>query len=58
MDPIIGRVLFQRKVNRINNYVWETMKCIGASLEAKNDDYGNDLFYIPPSNPYKPIFAK
>jgi hypothetical protein len=40
-------VLFQREVNCTNNYVWETMKCIGASLEVKDDDSDNDLLYIP-----------
>jgi hypothetical protein len=57
MDLIIGRVLFQREVNRISNYVWETMSCIGASLKAKDDDFDNDLFYIP-SNPSKLISTK
>lgn len=54
MDPITSRVLFQREVNCINNYVWETMSRIGASLEAEYDDFDNDLFYIP-SNPSKLI---
>jgi hypothetical protein len=31
------------------------MKCIGALLEAEDDDSDNDLFYTPCSNPSKPI---
>ncbi len=55
MDPIIGMMLSQREVNHISNYVWETMKCIGASLEAKDDDSNNDLLYTPLGNPFEPI---
>jgi hypothetical protein len=58
MDTIIGRVLFQKEVNRSNNCVWETMKRISASLETKDDDSNNDLFYTPPNSPLKPISTK
>jgi hypothetical protein len=58
MDLIIGRMLFQRKVDRINKSVWETVKHIGSLLEAKDDDFDNDLFYMPLNNPSKLIFAK
>jgi len=58
MDLITCKVLSQKKVNYISICVWETIKCIGASLEAKDDDFDNNLFYIPPSNPSKPISTK
>jgi hypothetical protein len=58
MDPITSKVLFQIEVNCISNCVWETVKCIGPSLEAEDDDSDNDLFYIPPSNLSKPISTK
>jgi len=58
MDPITCMMLSQREVNHISNYVWETMKCIGASLEAKDDDSDNDLSYTPLGNPFKPISTK
>jgi hypothetical protein len=58
MDPITSRVLSQIEVNCNSNCVWETITCIGASLEAKDDDFNNDLFYIPSSSPSKCISAK
>jgi hypothetical protein len=45
-------------VDYINNHVWETIKCIGDSLEVDDDDFKNDFFYSPPSSPLKPIFAE
>jgi hypothetical protein len=50
-------VFSQRKVDRIRKNVWETIKCIGSSLEAEDDDFDNDLSYTTPNNPLKPIFA-
>jgi hypothetical protein len=34
------------------------MKHIGVSLEAKNDDFDNNMFYTPPCYPLEPIYAK
>ncbi len=45
-------------MDRISDHVWEIVKCIGDSLEAKDDDFENDIFYTPPNSPYEPIFAK
>jgi hypothetical protein len=58
MDPITGMMFSQREVNHISNYVWETMKRIGASLEAKDDDSDNDLLYTPLGSPFEPISTK
>jgi hypothetical protein len=58
MNPITSRVLSQTEVNCISNCVWETIKRIGASLEAEDYDFNNDLFYIPSSSPSMPIFTK
>jgi hypothetical protein len=43
-----------RKVNHINNCVWDIVKCIGASLEDENDDLDKDLYMLP-SSLSKPI---
>jgi hypothetical protein len=51
MDPIIGQVFSQRKVDCIGKSVWETITCIGSSLEAESDDSNNDMFYTPPNSP-------
>jgi hypothetical protein len=58
MDLIIGQVFFQRKVVHINKSVWEIVKHIGSLLEAKDDDFDNDIFYTLPSSPSKLIFVK
>lgn len=55
MDPITCKHLSQKEVDCINNHIWETIKCIGDSLEAEDDDFDNDRFYTPPSSPFKPI---
>jgi hypothetical protein len=34
------------------------MKHIGVSLEAKDDDFDNNMFYIPPNYPLKPIYVE
>ncbi len=34
------------------------MKHISTSLEVEDNDFDNDLFYIPPSRPSKPISTK
>ncbi len=41
-------------MDHINNRIWETIKWIGDSLEAEDDESDNDLFYTP-SSPFKPI---
>jgi hypothetical protein len=58
MDPITSRALSQRDVNHINNCVWETTKHIGVSLEAKNNDFDNNMFYTPPSYPLEPFLCR
>jgi hypothetical protein len=55
MDPIIRRMLSQKEVDHFNKSVWETIKCIGSSLGVEDDDSNNDIFYMPPNNPLKPI---
>jgi len=58
MDPIIGWMFFQREVDRISKSVWKTIKCIGSLLEAENDDFDNDFFYMPPNSLLELIFTK
>ncbi len=45
-------------MDHISNCIWETVKWIGDSLEAKDNESDNDLFYTPPSSPSKPINVK
>jgi uncharacterized RmlC-like cupin family protein len=45
-------------VDHISNRIWETIKWIGDSLEVKDNESNNDLFYTPPSSPSKPIFVE
>jgi hypothetical protein len=47
--------LTQRQKDQSEKNVWETVKCIATSLEAKDDDFDNDLFYTLPSSPLEPI---
>jgi hypothetical protein len=58
MDPIIGQVLFQKKVDRISKNVWETFEHIGSLLEVKDDDSNNDFFYTLFKSLSKLIYAK
>jgi hypothetical protein len=58
MDLITSRALSQRQVNHINNCVWKTVKHIGVSMEAKDDDFDNNMFYTPPSYPLEPIYVE
>jgi hypothetical protein len=58
MDPIIGQVVSQIKVDRISKSVWEIVKHIGSLLEAEDDDSDNDFFYMLPNNPSKSISTK
>jgi hypothetical protein len=58
MDLITRQMLSQRKVDRINKNVWETVKRIGSLLEVEDHDSDNDFFYAPPSNPLEPTFVK
>jgi hypothetical protein len=55
MDPITCRHLSQKEVDYISDRIWENVKHISHSLEAKDDDFDNDLFYTPPNSPFKPI---
>ncbi len=43
-------------MDHISNCIWEIVKWIGDSLEAEDNEFDNNLFYIP-SNPSKPIFV-
>ncbi len=45
-------------MNCINDRIWEIVKCIGDSLEDEDNDFDSDIFYTPPSSPFKPIFVK
>ncbi len=45
-------------MDHISNRIWENIKWIGDSLEAKVNESNNYLFYIPPSSPSKPISAE
>jgi len=36
----------QRKINKVHNVVWATVKHIAHSLEEEIDDSNNNFFYI------------
>jgi hypothetical protein len=39
----------------MNKHIWEILKCILASLETKDNNFHNDIFYTPSSSPSKHI---
>ncbi len=56
MDLSSSKGLTQRQRDPIDKSVYETIKCIVASLKAQNNNFDNDLFfYTPPSSPSEPI---
>ncbi len=46
------------EVKRIATIVWAIEKCIAPSLEDKEDDFDNDIFYTFPQSPSKKFFVK
>ncbi len=56
MDLPSSRGLTQRQKDHIYNSVWETIKHCIASIEVEDEDSDNNLFYMLPSSPLKPIF--
>jgi len=50
--------LKHRKKNHMNKHIWEIVKCIVASLESKDNNSHNDIFYTPSTSPSKHILIK
>lgn len=49
-----NRNFIQREVDRINNVVWQTLKCTHIVEEHEYDldcNLDGDVFYTPPQNP-------
>jgi hypothetical protein len=42
----------------MNKHIWEIVKCIVASLETKDNNSYNDIFYTPSTSPSKHILIK
>jgi hypothetical protein len=53
MGNVKRKPLTQRKVTRVNNVVWEMLKCCVATLEDEDedDDLDDNNFYMPPTSP-------
>ncbi len=46
------------EVKRITSIVWATEKRVATSLEDKNDDFDNEIFYTLPQSPSEKFFVK
>jgi len=50
--------LTKRKVTKVNNVIWETLKQCAIALEDEDDDSNNNKFYTLPTSPLKSIYEE
>jgi hypothetical protein len=55
MASLSGKRITQKELNRISNFVWETVKRITPSFKEENDESNMKFFYVPPQSLSEPM---